>query len=82
MLKLAVVAQGDLRPDDAATKLQIYEGKFNRVKEERENIVKAREALELETGWLWCCRVHCVEAAFHLAAPSTSLYSIVQVFRH
>jgi dynein heavy chain 1 len=42
--------QGNLRPDDALGKLQIFEGKFVRLKEERDNIVKAREALELEAG--------------------------------
>lgn len=39
--------QGDLRPDDAANLLTIFEGKFTRLKEDRDNVIKAKEALEL-----------------------------------
>ncbi len=39
--------QGDLRPDDAASTLTIFEGKFTRLKEDRDNLIKAKEALEL-----------------------------------
>ena len=42
-----VSLQGDLRPDDAANMLTIYEGKFTRLKEDRDNLIKAKEALEL-----------------------------------
>ena len=42
--------QGDLTPDNAKSTLSLYEGKFLRLKEDRENISKAKEALELETG--------------------------------
>ncbi len=45
--------QGNLGPDVATKTLQIMEGKFTRLKEERENITKAKEALELaEPGTL------------------------------
>ena len=39
--------QGELRPDDAANLLTIFEGKFTRLKEDRDNVIKAKEALEL-----------------------------------
>ncbi|XP_058810234.1 dynein heavy chain, cytoplasmic isoform X2 [Phymastichus coffea] len=39
--------EGHLRPDDALQQLQIFENKFARLKEERDNVAKAKEALEL-----------------------------------
>ena len=39
--------QGDLKPDEAANMLTIYEGKFTRLKDDRDNLIKAKEALEL-----------------------------------
>lgn len=36
-----------MRPDEALKVLTIFEGKFTRLKEERDNIAKAKEALEL-----------------------------------
>ena len=39
--------QGDLKPEDAANMLTVYEGKFTRLKEDRDNLIKAKEALEL-----------------------------------
>ena len=41
------LSQGDLRPDDAANMLTIFEGKFTRLKDDRDNLIKAKEALEL-----------------------------------
>ncbi|KAK6191509.1 hypothetical protein SNE40_003176 [Patella caerulea] len=38
---------GDLRPDNALKAITIFEGKFSRLKEERDNIARAKEALEL-----------------------------------
>ena len=38
---------GTLRPDQALKSLQMFEGKFNRIKEERDNMLKAKDALEL-----------------------------------
>ncbi|XP_040576126.1 dynein heavy chain, cytoplasmic [Lepeophtheirus salmonis] len=38
---------GHLRPDEALKKLSIYETKYVRLKEERDNVAKAKEALEL-----------------------------------
>lgn len=40
--------EGALRPDDALGQLQIFESKFARLKEERDNVAKAKEALELQ----------------------------------
>ena len=41
------VLQGELPPNEALKALTIFEGKFSRLKEERDNIAKAKEALEL-----------------------------------
>lgn len=38
---------GNLKPEEAVSQLTILEGKFNRLREERENIQRAKEALEL-----------------------------------
>lgn len=40
--------QGDLKPEAASNALTIFEGKFTRLKEDRDNIAKAKEALELQ----------------------------------
>ncbi|XP_055707524.1 dynein heavy chain, cytoplasmic isoform X3 [Phlebotomus papatasi] len=39
---------GRIRPDDALQQLQLFESKFSRLKEERDNVAKAKEALELQ----------------------------------
>ncbi|XP_074643936.1 cytoplasmic dynein 1 heavy chain 1-like isoform X2 [Tubulanus polymorphus] len=39
--------QGMLKPENATSALAIFEGKFARLKEERDNVGKAKEALEL-----------------------------------
>lgn len=39
---------GRIRPDDALQHLQLFESKFTRLKEERDNVAKAKEALELQ----------------------------------
>ena len=39
---------GHLKPHDALQKLAIFEGKYVRLKEERDNVSKAKEALELQ----------------------------------
>ena len=46
--------QGNVKPEEALRTLTIFEGKFTRLKEERDNISKAKEALELSEpgGWL------------------------------
>ncbi len=38
---------GTLKPDQALKNLLVFEQKFNRIKEERDNMVKAKDALEL-----------------------------------
>ncbi|XP_077125303.1 cytoplasmic dynein 1 heavy chain 1 isoform X2 [Ranitomeya variabilis] len=44
---------GSLRPEEALQALTIYEGKFGRLKDDREKCAKAKEALELtDTGLL------------------------------
>ncbi|XP_077870638.1 cytoplasmic dynein 1 heavy chain 1-like [Saccoglossus kowalevskii] len=40
--------QGDTKPDTALKALTILEGKFARLKEDRDNVCKAKEALELQ----------------------------------
>ncbi|XP_050037127.2 dynein heavy chain, cytoplasmic isoform X2 [Dermacentor andersoni] len=40
--------QGSLKPSEATSQLAIFESKFSRLKEDRENLVKAKEALELQ----------------------------------
>lgn len=45
--------QGNMRPDTALKSLAVYEGKLGRLKEDRSNVAKAKEALELmEQGML------------------------------
>ncbi|XP_014790579.2 cytoplasmic dynein 1 heavy chain 1 [Octopus bimaculoides] len=39
--------EGDMRPDEALKALTIFEGKFTRLKDERDNVSRAKEALEL-----------------------------------
>lgn len=39
--------QGSTRPDAALNNLAIFEGKFSRLKEDRDNVARAKEALEL-----------------------------------
>lgn len=38
---------GTLKPDQALKNLQVFETKFNRIKEERDNMLRAKDALEL-----------------------------------
>lgn len=45
--ELSFDIKGELKPDEAVKALTIFEGKFSRLKEERENVAKAKEALEL-----------------------------------
>ncbi|CAL4067979.1 unnamed protein product, partial [Meganyctiphanes norvegica] len=40
--------EGHLVPEDALQQVQLYEAKFKRLKDERANIAKAKEALELQ----------------------------------
>lgn len=40
--------EGSTRPDEALQQLQMFESKFARLKEERDNVAKAKEALELQ----------------------------------
>ena len=50
---ILIVTQGAMRPDEALKILAVFEGKLARLKEERDNLAKAKEALELaEPGLL------------------------------
>ncbi|KAG1662035.1 Dynein heavy chain, cytoplasmic [Nymphon striatum] len=40
--------QGHLKPSAALSEISLYENKFMRLKEDRENVMKAKEALELQ----------------------------------
>ncbi|KAG0726862.1 Dynein heavy chain, cytoplasmic [Chionoecetes opilio] len=40
--------EGHLRPDEALQRLTMYESKFTRLKDDRDNVAKAKEALELQ----------------------------------
>lgn len=40
--------EGSIRPSDALRQLQTFEIKFSKLKEERDNVSKAKEALELQ----------------------------------
>lgn len=40
--------EGRIRPDEALQQLQLFESRFARLKEERDNVAKAKEALELQ----------------------------------
>ena len=46
--------EGSLRPDEALQQLKLYESKFARLKEERDNVAKAKEALELLEPGKFC----------------------------
>jgi dynein heavy chain 1 len=36
-----------MKPDQALKLLQVFDTKFNRIKDERDNMIKAKDALEL-----------------------------------
>ena len=42
--------EGSIRPSDALRQLQTFEAKFSKLKEERDNVSKAKEALELQVS--------------------------------
>ena len=41
---------GSLKPEDALRSITIFETKFQRLQEDRSNLIKAKEALELNDG--------------------------------
>ena len=41
---------GSLKPEDALRSTTIFETKFQRLQEDRSNLIKAKEALELNDG--------------------------------
>ena len=40
--------EGHMRPDEALQRLQMFDTKYSRLKEERDKVAKAKEALELQ----------------------------------
>lgn len=42
--------EGSIKPSDALRQLQGFETKFSKLKEERDNVAKAKEALELQVS--------------------------------
>ena len=44
--------EGSIRPSEAIKQLQIFETKFSKLKEERDNVAKAKEALELQVFFM------------------------------
>jgi len=44
---------GNVRPDQALNAIAVIEGKFARLKEDRDNVAKAKEALELIEPGKW-----------------------------
>ena len=44
--------EGNIRPDVALQRLALFESKYSRLKEERDNVSKAKEALELQVRLL------------------------------
>lgn len=45
---LFIYFQGSLKPQEAMGHLSIFESKFSRLKEDRDNVMRAKEALELQ----------------------------------
>lgn len=45
---------GGAKPDAALSSIAIFEGKFSRLKEDRDNVTKAKEALELIDPGILC----------------------------
>lgn len=50
--------EGSTRPADALRQLQTFETKFAKLKEERDNVTKAKEALELQVRNILKYRFH------------------------
>lgn len=65
--ELSFDIKGELKPDEAMKALTIFEGKFSRLKEERENVAKAKEALELsEPGNFVNKKKRCLKIYLHM----------------
>lgn len=59
---------GSTRPEDALARLQAMETRYTRLKDERDNVAKAKEALELhDTGTTVLCITPYVLQNFHVA---------------
>lgn len=72
---------GSTRPEDALTKLQGMEARYTRLKEERDNVAKAKEALELhDTGQItrffldfYQSHIHSSDTLIHLSIKFVSV---------
>ena len=73
--------QGNVRPDVALNNLAIYEGKFSRLKEDRDNVARAKEALELmEPGLLTLCKSDIPSCPLYLSSKGqTAMLSTMQM---
>lgn len=51
---------GSTRPEDALARLQAMETRYTRLKDERDNVAKAKEALELHDTGLICLKYNTI----------------------
>ena len=59
--------QGEMHPDAATGILVMFETKFNRLKEDRDNLMKAKDALELlDTGGCGCVYMGVYSSVMHM----------------
>jgi dynein heavy chain 1 len=56
--------EGHIRPEDALQRLSMYETRFTRLKEDRDNVAKAKEALELQEPGLVSASESRLQVAF------------------
>ena len=69
--------EGNMKPDAATKTLTIFEGKFSRLKEERENVSKAKEALELAEPGMYLLDDHCcVTYYIHVNVREINLFDL------
>lgn len=59
---------GATRPEDALARLQAMESRYTRLKDERDNVAKAREALELHDTGKFSGLIHYRFEAVHFIA--------------
>lgn len=71
--ELSFDIKGELKPDEAMKALTIFEGKFSRLKEERENVAKAKEALELSEPGIFVNKKKVFEDVF------THVYNVCKI---
>ena len=71
-----------MRPDEALKILAVFEGKLARLKEERDNLAKAKEALELaEPGDYQCLCYYLERQAPYWSNPPVLIFDIRALWR-